>query len=360
MNIKPDYYVPSLRWRQGEYQALSALSDKAKDRVVPFIVIPEIEFDFEEWRDKKTMQEHVEPFPKRFKQKWNMRPAWIDIHPKVNMMPMDGGKLPIAYVFDELRTLGNDAVPVTSLDAAVSLNKAVAAIIAIDHRGVGIRARIEHVMKPGFKAALGALMGAIAVGPSETDLIVDLGAPNYNPYDDFADGLVAAMSSIDNLAEFRSYVLIGCAYPQTIALDKPGGDITRHDWLFYTVFRSKLGDDNRVPNFGDYTIVNPEFTPQDMRLIKSGGRVVYTDNGTWFIRKGGAFRDNPAQMHDHCAFIIASGKFRGAAFSDGDDYIEKCAKKIKGPSNQPYWKRVAINHHIMHVLEDLATLGGSS
>jgi hypothetical protein len=215
-------------------------------------------------------------------------------------------------------------------------------------------------MKPTFKAALTALMSSIKVDPSETDLIVDLGAPNYEPYDDFADGLLAAMSVIDNLAQFRSYVLIGSAYPQTVALAKPGGDIMRHDWLFYNAFRSKLATDDRVPNFGDYTIVNPEFTPQDMRKIKSGGKVVYTSNGSWFIRKGGAFRDNPTQMHDHCAFIVASGKFRGAAFSDGDDYIEKCAKKTKGPSNQPYWKRVAINHHIMHVLEDLAKSAGSS
>ena len=89
MKIGPDTYVPSLRWRMGEYQALSRLSDEAKARVVPFIVVPEIEFDFEEWAPKKTVQEHVEPFAKRFKQKWGMRPAWIDVHPKINTEIMD-------------------------------------------------------------------------------------------------------------------------------------------------------------------------------------------------------------------------------------------------------------------------------
>jgi len=117
---------------------------------------------------------------------------------------------------------------------------------------------------------------------------------------------------------------------------------------------------DRVPNFSDYTIVNPEFTPMDMRKIKSGGKVVYTTPETWFIRKGGAFRDNRAQMHGHCADIVASGKYRGAAFSSGDDYIEKCAKKDEGPSSQSWWKFVAINHHIMHVLEDLSKLGAAA
>jgi hypothetical protein len=85
MNLTPDTYVPSLRFRTGEYQALLRLVDSAKTRVVPFIVIPEIEFDFEEWRPKKTVDEHVSPFPKRYHQKWGARPSWIDVHPKIGL-----------------------------------------------------------------------------------------------------------------------------------------------------------------------------------------------------------------------------------------------------------------------------------
>ena len=212
-------------------------------------------------------------------------------------------------------------------------------------------------MKPNCKAAIDALMKGIGVGPGQTDLVVDLGAPNYLPYGDFADGLISAMDAFDNISAFRSYIVMGSAFPQTIPLDKPGGDLPRHDWLFYKELRNKLGKAVRIPNYGDYTIVNPEFTPRDMRRIKSGGRVVYTDPSNWYVRKGGAFRDNPAQMHDHCKYILASGKFRGAKFSEGDAFIEKCANKAVKPSNQPFWKQVAISHHIMQVLEDISNLG---
>lgn len=359
MIVKPGDYVPSLRWRTGEYQALSRLSDAAKNRVVPFIVIPEIEFDFEEWADKKTVQEHVEPFPKRYKDKWGMRAAWIDVHPKILTGTMDDGRFPIQYVFDELAKIGSKAVPVTSLDAPPQINTVVADIVKKNGRGVGIRARIEHIMKPTFASVLSDLFTSIGVQPKDADLVLDLGAPNYEPYDDFADGLVAALSGIDTTA-FRNFILMGCAYPESVALDKPGGDLKRHDWLFYKTFVAKLGDDDRVPNFSDYTIVNPEFTPRDMRMIKSGGKVVYTMPETWFVRKGGAFRDNPKQMHDHCDHIVGSGKFRGPGFSSGDEYIQECAKKTKGPSNQPWWKFVAINHHIMHVLDDLSKLGAAA
>ena len=65
----------------------------------------------------------------------------------------------------------------------------------------------------------------------------------------------------------------------------------------------------------------------DMRKIKSAGKLVYTTSTAWEVRKGGAFRGNERQMHDHCASIVASGKFSGAGFSSGDDYIAKCAAR---------------------------------
>ena len=139
MIIKPDTYVPSLRWRMGEYQALSRLSDSAKDRVAPFIVVPEIEFDFEKWQPAKTLQDHVAPFADRYKKKWDTRPAWIDVHPKIQASLMDDGKLPIAHVFDALRPLGTSAVPVVSLDGSPAINAAVAAAVKLDGRGVGGR-----------------------------------------------------------------------------------------------------------------------------------------------------------------------------------------------------------------------------
>ncbi|WP_198245633.1 beta family protein [methane-oxidizing endosymbiont of Gigantopelta aegis] len=54
MNIGYDKYVPILKWRLGEYQALLRLDKNIKDNIRPLIVIPPVEFDFEEWRPKKV------------------------------------------------------------------------------------------------------------------------------------------------------------------------------------------------------------------------------------------------------------------------------------------------------------------
>lgn len=361
MKLAPKTYVPSLRWRQGEYQALYRLSDKAKSRVVPFITIPEVEFDFELWEPKKTVHEHVHPFAQRFHKKWGMRPAWIDVHAKIQNEPMNDGKLPISYVFDALQFLGSSAVPVLSLDASPAIRSAVASIIKIEGRGLGVRLRIEHLMKPGCKSSIDMLIANAGVSADRADLIVDLGAPNFEPYEDFSDALLAALSALGDLSLFRSYVVVGSAFPQPMGVERPGGEIPRHDWKFYKILAAKISKGGaRIPHYGDYTIVNPEFTPMDMRRVKSSGKLVYAESESWCVRKGGAFRDNPGQMHDHCKWVLDMKKFRGSAFSDGDAFIEKVALKLAKPSNQPFWKQVAVSHHIMQVLEDLSKHAGTA
>ena len=117
----------------------------------------------------------------------------------------------------------------------------------------------------------------------------------------------------------------------------------------------------RRPIYGDHTIVHPEFKALDMRKVKAAGKIVYTTPETWATRKGGAFRDNPAQMHAHCDEVVKDPAFafRGASFSYGDKYIADCAAMAESPSNLSRWKDVTINHHITTVVDDLATLFGT-
>lgn len=360
MNLTEDMYVPALRWRQGEYQALFRLTNAAKGRIVPLITIPEIEFDFEEWVPKKGVQEHVHPFALRFFKKWGKRPAWIGVDASIITQPMDDGRDIFSYVFDALRGLECNAIPAVSLGADVATITSAAAIIKRDSLGVAVVLRLEDLMKSQPEADLLDCLAALDVKASEVDVVVDLGGPNFEPYAAFAGGLIAALKKLGDLRRFRNFVLVATAIPETFKeVGKGSSVLTRHDWMFYDQLIGRLPAAMRKPNFGDYTIVHPKFTPTDMRKIKSAGKIVYTTPTRWWVIKGGAFRDDPAQMHEHCAALVKDAVFRGGGFSHGDEYIEKCAVRSEGPSNQTRWKSVAINHHITQVLEDLAKLFGS-
>ena len=360
MILTKDMYVPALRWRMAEYQALMRLTERAKERVVPYITIPELEFDFDSRQPKKTVHEHVHPFVARFEKKWGSRLAWIGVHPDIADGVMDDGSDILTYVFDGLRKFDAKGMPSIRLDAKSRTQNSVAAIVGKDGQGVAITVRLEDLMKKDAFARVVAMFTALGINEDEVDLIVDLGEPNFEPYETFSIALISALRRLGDLNRFRNFVLVGTAIPETFkGVSKGEDELPRHDWLFFRTFLSKLPSGMRRPNYGDYTIVHPNFTPQDMRKIKSAGKIVYTTGKSWWVRKGGAFRGNEEQMHEHCAALVGSGVFKGSGYSYGDDYIGKCAIKKAPPSNLTRWKDVAINHHIAHVLDDLSMTGAA-
>lgn len=343
----------------GEYQALFRLDERIKNRIVPYITIPEIEFDFESRQPKKTVQKHVEPFATRYKSKWGERLAWLGVHPKIVREPMDDGRDIFAYVFEQLHAFKAKVVPVIPLNADADTVRSVAAIVKRDSRGVALSVRLEDLMQPNVLKQVRVAVSALGVDISGTDLIIDLGAPNFEPYEVFSEILLRLLCKMGPLLAYRNLVLIGTAIPKTFINIATGTDeVPRHDWLFYQALIARQPSGMRRPNFGDYTTTHPEFTAGDMRHIKPAGKVVYTTSDSWSVWKGGSFRDNREQMYDHCVDIVSKNIFKGAGYSNGDEYIAQCATRKKGPSTLTRWKEVGINHHITYVSDELATLGG--
>lgn len=356
MILTKEMYVPALRWRAAESRALMRLSEKAKQRIVPYITIPEREFDFDSRQSIKTIHEHVHPFVARYEKKWGGRPAWIGVHPGIADGVMNDGRDVLTYVFDGLRTLDHKIMPSIRLDAGDKIKESVSAITRRDGQGVAIAVRLEDLMKKDAFARVVAMFQSLGLSEEDVDLIVDLGGPNFQPYNTFAVALVAALRRLGDLNRFRNFVLISTAIPETFKeIPKGQGEVARHDWLFFNTLQSIIPSGMRSPIYGDYTIVHPDFTLKDMRKLKPAGRIVYTTAKSWWVCKGGAFRGNEDQMHEHCKILVdRQDLFKGNDYSYGDDYIGRCAIKKAPPSNLTRWKEVAINHHMVHVLDDLS------
>ncbi|MCP4165931.1 MAG: hypothetical protein GY759_08560 [Chloroflexi bacterium] len=362
MILSDDMYVPAMRWRQAEYQALLRLRPQVKDKVVPLISIPEVEFDFELRQLKKSVHEHVFPFVGRFHAKWGTRPAWVTLNEKIAIGRMDDGRHVYDYIFDGLRPHQAHAIPAIPIAADTDTLNSVKRASKTDGHGVGIILRIEDLMG-GPRGKISALIEMLSSSENEVDLIIDLRAPNFEPYASFATALIASMRRLGDIDGFRNFVMVSTAIPQSFVDIARGTDeIPRHDWMFYQTLLEALPSAMRLPNYGDYTIVHPDFVAMDMRMIKAAGKVIYTTPNTWGTRKGGAFRGNEEQMHAHCASILEDDKFQfqGAGFSFGDAYIAKCAVGDEKPSNLTRWKDVAINHHITMVTNGLSKFAAAS
>ncbi len=78
MKFDHKHYVPCLRWKLGEYQAVLDLRSSTRKSITPLIEVPEIGFDFERRTASKTIDNHLKPFPKRVRDKWGSRFCFVD------------------------------------------------------------------------------------------------------------------------------------------------------------------------------------------------------------------------------------------------------------------------------------------
>jgi len=369
VNFDHRHYVPCIRWKMGEYQAIFNLSNNATKSITPLIEVPEIGkvpeigFDFENWKPARSIDDHLAPFAKRVRTKWQRGPCFVDAKLIEPSMRMANGQHPVEFVFDKLRSQGCMVIPVTGLDRDLQSREAIRRAVTKDKRGFCLRLGIEDATKADPRNRVGALLSHIGLPVEKCDLILDLGAPNFEPVDGFAKLMEAIIRKLPDLRLWRTFTLIGTSFPQSMAeVKKSPSTIRRSEWLLYKMLIENLQKTKtRLPVFGDYGINYPSVDLVDWRKVKPSAKIKYTAHDSWFIVKGPNVRDNKFdQYRDLCQTVINSPHYSGADFSHGDKYIADCARGIGKTGNLTTWCMVGMNHHLEKVVADIANFFGSS
>jgi hypothetical protein len=353
-------YVPVLKWRQGEYQALMRLRADKKNPVVPLIEITPPDFDFELQLPKKTIDEHLAEFAARLEKKWEGRPALLDTGLLSPDVRMDDGLHPLLWLMDQVRPRGGYLIPVTGLDRDAACQNAVRIANATDGRGVALRCSLEDAGDPAFADNVETLLEQLEIEIDALDIIVDLKSPNFQPIDGLAQLLAAILSGSTAFEAARSVTIVATSFPASMGeVTGPIQFLHRYEWLLYKALMPLLQPGQRRPGFGDYCIAAPDLAQGDMRLLKPSATVRYTTNDGWVVAKGPNVRDNGfEQYRTRCGSVTESGHYLGSGFSPGSEYIDQCRSGVAKTGNLTTWRWVGTNHHISKVVHDLASLHG--
>lgn len=362
MNFDHRHYIPCLRWKQGEYQAVSRLPDTTKRLFMPLIEVPEIGYDFEEKREKKTIDKHLAPFAKRVHDKWGNSPCIVDLILIESDKLMENGMHPVCFVFDGLREIRCAAIPVTGLDRDRAYQQEIRNVLSQNKSGVCLRIKIGQAAKSTLKTEIDSLLSTLKIQSTDCDLILDLGAPNFVPLDGFTMAIQAIVSKLPYLNDWRTFTLLGTSFPETMGSIKEGVEIVpRYEWQLYKILidgfrKARL----RLPTFGDYAISHPKVHDLDMRLAKPAATIRYTVGGSWYIVKGKNVRDYGFEQYRELSKkIVDSRYYRGSTFSWGDEYILKCSNGNGKTGNLSTWRQVGTNHHIEKVTRCISSFYAS-
>lgn len=358
MQFDHKYYIPCLRWKQGEYQAISQFNNSIKNNLIPLIEVPEIGWDFGKKREVKTVDEQIEPFSKRVFDKWGQAPCFIDMHYIGFSKLMLDGTHPARFIFDGLREKNCFAIPTIYLDNDNAYQQEIRLILEKDKKGVCLRMSIEQASKQTLKKDIDVLLKNLEIQLNEIHLMLDIGAPNFIPLVGFVKLIKKIVNDIPHLDDWKTFSVIGTSFPESMrGIEKGITILPRYEWILYKeIIKDFIKEKLRLPAFGDYVINHPNILKLDMRLIKPVAAIRYTIDDMWCIVKGKNIRENGLEQYrDLSKMLISTQYYFGPQFSYGDEFIEKCAlEKTKKAGNLTTWRKVGTNHHIKKIVLDVA------
>lgn len=358
-----DHYVPILKGRAAEFDALKEAPERERLGLTPLIEVVPVQWDYAEERPTKTLDAHLDGVVQKLANSWgHERRAFVDL----GHLPADardeGSAHPVRRVLRAGRLADGGAlrlVPVLSLASDDDFRAA----IRDEHDGAGAVLRVTSSDLAGSDAAasIAETLDALGLRPEDVDLLVDLGALKG---DDDAFNLIAAvgvLAFVPDAEGWRTLTVAGSSFPDDLSGVSPSSEerFPRAEWTMWESLRGR-GDVVRKPTFADYAIASPGLPPGiDPRFLRISAQLRYSTPEDWLVFKERNIRDHGSeQFIDICKRLVKRDEFRGAAFSWGDAYIAARADGSETtPGNPMMWRKVGTSHHIATVIDQIANLG---
>jgi hypothetical protein len=375
MKFDHSHYVPILKGRQGELDALRRTKPKLLGKFTPLIEVPPIPPKYLEGQEEpvpgKTIDKHVADVAKNFVKALAQLPAvFVDAFYIEVADELADGSSPVDFVFNSLRKGKVAFIPVIGLDRVEDYADSVKAAIQADKRGCCFRLwepDLESIADLGGQVE--SLRNTLGVTPGQVDLLVDFG-----PKVPSKALLPFLIDALPQLSEWRTLTISSSSFPANmtgIGQNKIE-EREREEWLAWLVVRSKQQSVKRMPTYSDYAINHPEISDLDFRLMNASPNIRYTDQINFVIAKGQAqprkkkaitpeqkaHREKLAakiQFPKLANMIKQHSSWKGAIFSWGDEFIDQCSRKecVGSPTD---WRAVGTSHHIALVVQQLANL----
>ena len=344
--------------KMGELEALSHTTAADRARLRPIIQAPVSE-------DVASPEQDALKFTTNLAKSWdNSSPLIVDSSGADGIANAAGDEL-VLQIHTSLR--GQVAgIPVVTPVSSADFLDAIKIINATDNFGACIRLTVEDLANPsGLASDISSILTSIKMGPSEVDLVVDLGFLNPSSISLYGALLPTALPSLPHVNDWRSLVLLSGAFPEDLSALSPYApqSFARHDADLWHRIASVAGRDGwRVPEYADYATSHPA-TAVPNAPFRSNPNLRYTLRNEWYAVKSDRDRILANRtMFRLCADLrltagTAGSLMKAASFSWGDAEYRRCADGRGGPGNGAKWKAWSTSHHLAAVLDGLATTG---
>ncbi len=349
-------YLPILKTRQAEIDAIKELSQRELQAINPlFLIVPKkktIEKDGEKVKIYKTNQELLTGLQEYIKDNLSVTKVFIDgsiIYP--------GSKS--TFLKDILETsMPDNVVPVLALhDFQNGLKFTEPVSKKVNEIGFCLRINFDQ-----FKNRISSILSNMNFSPNLIDLVIDLSILDETKIQDFLDNLDSDIFR----RNWRSITVASGSFPKDLTGLNSGQDhfFKRYEWDLWTKIRKDTFFDFRSEIiFSDYSVQYPIYEEIEGPVYPSFS-LKYTLKDNYLVKKGRAsnsrfYRNNKngspfKQYQVHANLLVSSDKYSGEDFSSGDKYIkEKSDLTIGRPGSHKQWIQASLNHHFSLTIKQI-------
>jgi hypothetical protein len=361
-------YVPLLKGKAGELDALGRLSGDQKLQLTPLIDVPQIAIESSE-EVPKSLDDYLDRKVTRMAKAWQgvVTPLLIDLFDTDPAGRTKNGQHPVSYLFESLRRRGIPAIPTTGLDRDDGFQSAVQEVVTADKRGVCLRMLREDLSSAfTLASSLNDLLDKFKVARQQAVLLLDFRKLDAAGSADILATAAKIVNGMPGIEDWRAVIFAGSSMPQSLAekvkaknaINVGSVDRVEHQiWL--DLLKQKL---KRRLAFGDYGVVHPDLTYMDPKEVNASAAIRYTVQDRWLIVRGKSLRENPIgykQFYSLSKALTEQKEFMGSSYSWGDSEIQKRARRQGTTGNLTTWVAVATNHHLTFVSKQVASAFGS-
>jgi hypothetical protein len=358
------HYVPILKGKPAEFEALRTLDPALRSSLTPVIEITPPEYDFAGKAYKTTPRQHLLASLAVLQGGWPVPDRlFLDLAHLDSLSISRAALHPVVLAEAESRRVGLVTVPVTSPSRTVPFHEAVRRVIRRGEAGVCFRLTASWFEDATtVKAVLQNLLRYYAVVPDAVDLILDLRAlPSERAVNPAS--LVTAtrdlLASLPHLARWRSLTLAAGSFPATPSAKVKAdtiGTLPRREWSLWHAVRTTAPRLKRSASFADYAIQHPDLVIVDPRVIKPSASIRYSDATDWIIFRGRQLKDNPGQFPKLAKQLTRHASYAGPTFSAGDAFADVIARGGPGGGTLKVWRTAGTSHHLSLVARQIASL----
>ncbi|HEV2494956.1 MAG TPA: beta family protein [Terriglobia bacterium] len=350
------HYVPILRWKQAERQALRDLEDHIRAGLTPLVqLLPE---SIATGKRAPSIRRAFQKVAAEMRECWGTRPLLVDLRHIDPALRLETEHA-LLYLACQARANSVSLVPATGLRRDTAYQRAVGQVAAGDGRGICLRLLRNDLANPSLRSEVPRLLRQFSLEPQQVDVVLDIECHDSS-YPDF-DSL---SSLIPEIRQWRGLAVASGAFPPDLTKWTAPGTYRepRRDWLAWRGEIELAEGVVRKPAFSDYGIYHPTYKPPP-GFPNFSASIRYTSDDAWIVMRGEGVQ-NPGgagfdQYPANAQLLCGMDEFRGPGFSAGDAYILARANHPSRTGNASTWLQAGFNHHMTLVVSQIASLFGT-